>query len=161
MLHHSQKEVNFFTDFRYHIVEYIIQEAVLVIPFLILKVDVPVIIAFAIFQRWYTRFYHGNIRMNLGLLRYVLVTPQSHRVHHSIEKRHQDKNFGSLFSIWDFVFKTQYTGFDEYPLSGITDSDFPHEKQKNILSLLLTPFAQMAYPFCKIGRQVKQYLFKG
>ena len=106
-VHHSQKELSFFSDFRYHVFEYVIRETIMVVPFLILQVDIPTIVYFSVFRNWYTRFYHGNIKINMGPLRYILVTPQSHRVHHSIELRHYDQNFGSLFSIWDFLFGTQ------------------------------------------------------
>jgi sterol desaturase/sphingolipid hydroxylase (fatty acid hydroxylase superfamily) len=146
-LHHSQKELNFFSDFRYHVVEYLVRQTCLVIPFLILEVNPPEIVAFSIFHIWYTRFYHGNIRTNLGPLRHILGTPQSHRVHHSLEKRHFETNFGSLFCIWDFLFLVQYSGFGEYPETGIEDHDFPHEKSESIKDLFLTPFRQMLYPF--------------
>ncbi len=152
-LHHSQKELNFFTDFRYHVLEYVVRHTFLVIPFLVLAVEAPTIILFAIFQRWYTRVYHGNIRTNLGPLRYVLVTPQSHRVHHSIESRHRDTNFGSLFSIWDHLFGTQCRRYDEYPDTGIEDTAFPVERSTRIRDLLLTPIVQMAYPFQRILRR--------
>ncbi len=155
-VHHSQKELNFFTDFRYHVLEYIVRHTFLVIPFLLLQVDAPQIVWFAIFQRWYTRFYHGNIRTNLGFLRYVLVTPQSHRIHHSIECRHRDKNFGSMFSIWDQLFGTHYRGYDEYPETGIEDEDFPHERSAGIKDLLITPFKQMLYPFRRIQKKYAQ-----
>ena len=39
-LHHSQKELNFFTDFRYHVLEYVVRSTFIVIPFLILQVEV-------------------------------------------------------------------------------------------------------------------------
>ena len=149
-VHHSQKNLNFFTDFRYHVLEYLVRETFLVIPFLVFAVKPPVIVAFAIVKTWYTRFYHANIRTSLGLLRYALVTPQSHRVHHSMERRHYDRNFGSLFCIWDLVFGTQYTGFHEYPDTGVFDPDFPHERAANLGDLVLTPFRQMAYPFKSI-----------
>jgi sterol desaturase/sphingolipid hydroxylase (fatty acid hydroxylase superfamily) len=152
-LHHSQKELNFFTDFRYHVLEYVVRHTFLVIPFLVLAVEAPTIILFAIFQRWYTRVYHGNIRTNLGPLRYVLVTPQSHRIHHSIEARHRDTNFGSLFSIWDHLFGTQCRRYDEYPDTGIEDTAFPVERSTRIRDLLLTPIVQMAYPFQRILRR--------
>ncbi len=152
-LHHSQRELNFFTDFRYHVVEYIVRHTILVIPFLILAVEPHTIVWFAVFQRWYTRVYHGNIRTSLGPLRYLLVTPQSHRVHHSIEPRHHDTNFGSLFSIWDHLFRTQYRGYDEYPDTGIEDATFPHERSAGIKALLLTPLVQMAHPFRRILRK--------
>jgi sterol desaturase/sphingolipid hydroxylase (fatty acid hydroxylase superfamily) len=152
-VHHSQRELNFFTDFRYHVVEYVVRHTFLVIPFLVLAVEAPTIILFAIFQRWYTRVYHGNIRTNLGPLRYVLVTPQSHRVHHSIEGRHSDTNFGSLFSVWDHLFGTQYRRYDEYPDTGIEDAAFPMERSTRIRDLLVTPIVQMAYPFQRILRK--------
>lgn len=144
-IHHSQKQLNFFTDFRYHILEYVVRQTWLVIPFLVLQVDPSQIVWFLLFAKWYTAFYHGNIRTNLGPLRFVLVTPQSHRIHHSIERSHRDTNFGSLFSIWDRLFGTQYRGYDEYPETGIEDEAFPHERTAGIKSLLLKPFTQMAY----------------
>ena len=160
-VHHSQKEVNFFTDFRYHIVEYIVRHTILVIPFLLLKVDTPTIVAFSVFRRWYTRFYHGNIRTNLGPLRYILVTPQSHRVHHSKLPQHRDLNFGSLFSIWDYLFKTQYRGYEEYPETGIADQEFPHEKEAAFPKVIFMPLVQLAYPFRVIGGQIKRILKNG
>jgi sterol desaturase/sphingolipid hydroxylase (fatty acid hydroxylase superfamily) len=146
-LHHSQTELNFFTDFRYHVLEYLVRFTFLVVPFLILRIDPPVIASVAIFLRWYSRFYHGNIRTNLGFLRYLLVTPQSHRVHHSIHAAHADLNFGAIFSIWDFAFGTASTDHHSYPETGIADSNFPHGNTGGIKGLLLAPLRQMAYPF--------------
>jgi sterol desaturase/sphingolipid hydroxylase (fatty acid hydroxylase superfamily) len=152
MLHHSQKEINFFTDFRYHVVEYVVRYTFLITPFLILKLDPPVIVAFVIFSTCYSHFYHGNIRLNLGPLKYILVTPQSHRVHHSRELEYRDSNFGAIFSIWDFIFGTQCTNFDEYPETGITDEAFPQEQKLGLKSLLLTPLSQLLYPFMVMKR---------
>jgi sterol desaturase/sphingolipid hydroxylase (fatty acid hydroxylase superfamily) len=144
-VHHSQKELNFFTDYRYHPLEYIVRHTFITIPFLVLNVDPPVIVAISVFRSWYSRFYHGNIRTNLGPLKYILVTPQSHRVHHSLETQHWDKNFGALFSFWDFLIGTQYKGFEEYPATGIPDKAFPHEQKIEVKSLLLTPWSQMVH----------------
>jgi len=150
-LHHSQKELNFFTDFRYHVFEYIVRHTFLVIPFLILRVNPPVIVSFAVILGWYTRFYNGNIRTNLGPLKYILVTPQSHRVHHSMEVDQSDTNFGAVFSIWDFAFGTQCRNYDTYPDTGIDDESFPHEQTIGLKSLLLTPIYQMLYPLYAIS----------
>jgi sterol desaturase/sphingolipid hydroxylase (fatty acid hydroxylase superfamily) len=146
-LHHSQKEINFFTDFRYHVVEYVVRYTFLITPFLILKLDPPVIVAFVIFSRCYSHFYHGNIRLNLWPLNYILVTPQSHRIHHSLGLAYRDTNFGAILSIWDFIFGTKCTNFDEYPETGITDEAFPQEQKIGLKSLLLTPLSQLLYPF--------------
>jgi sterol desaturase/sphingolipid hydroxylase (fatty acid hydroxylase superfamily) len=152
VLHHSQKEINFFTDFRYHIVEYIVRYTFLIIPFLILKLDPPVIVGFVIFSRCYSHFYHGNIRMNLGPLKYILVTPQSHRVHHSLDVEYRDRNFGAIFSIWDFLLGTQCRNFGIYPETGVRDGAFPHEQKLGLKSLLLTPLSQLLYPFLVMKR---------
>jgi sterol desaturase/sphingolipid hydroxylase (fatty acid hydroxylase superfamily) len=142
-VHHSQRQLNFFTDFRYHPLEYVVRHTFISVPFLFLSIDPPVIAAVAVVKEWYSRFYHGNIRTNLGPVRYLLVTPQSHRVHHSLEARHRDLNFGAIFSFWDFFFGKQYKGFHEYPQTGIDDERFPHEQEINLKSLFLTPWLQM------------------
>jgi len=155
-VHHSQKELNMFTDLRYHFVEYLISRTVVVIPLLIFAVDVPQITIYIIIKDWYTRFYHSNIKTNLGVLRYIFVTPQSHRIHHSMAKEHRDKNFAVIFSVWDFLFHTQYCGFNEYPETGITDEEFPLETKAEIKSLILTPLRQLIYPFQVVARRLNQ-----
>jgi sterol desaturase/sphingolipid hydroxylase (fatty acid hydroxylase superfamily) len=156
-VHHSQRELSFFTDFRYHAFEYVVRETFLAIPFIVFAIRAPVIVYVPAFRRWYSPFYHSNIKTDLGPLRYVLATPQSHRIHHSTEPGHQNKNFGALFSIWDFAFGTQYTTWDEYPETGIEDHEFPHETGADLPSLLLTPIRQMVYPLRRIAEQVASW----
>lgn len=151
-VHHSQRELNFFTDFRYHPLEYVVRHTFITVPFFFLNVNPPAIVGFAVVKTWYSRFYHGNIRTNLGPLKYILVTPQSHRVHHSLEEKHRDLNFGSIFSFWDFLFRTQYRGFDEYPATGIEEENFPYEREISLKSLVLTPWIQMVHPFSRQSR---------
>jgi sterol desaturase/sphingolipid hydroxylase (fatty acid hydroxylase superfamily) len=153
-VHHSQREINMFTDLRFHFLEYIISRTIIVIPLLIVGIETPKIAAYAVFTTWFTRFYHANIKSNFGFLRYLFVSPQSHRIHHSIERRHQDKNFGVLFSFWDRIFRTQWNNCFEYPETGIEDSTFPLEKETSLLSLLMTPLQQLIHPFVAISRSL-------
>lgn len=56
-----------------------------------------------------TVFSHGNVALPAWLervLRYVLVTPSLHRIHHSVDPEESDSNFGAVFPIWDVVFAT-------------------------------------------------------
>ena len=154
-LHHSQTELNFFSDFRYHVVEYLVRHTILLLPFLVLAVPMPTIVLLAIVLRFYSRFYHGNIRTNLGPLRFLLVTPQSHRVHHSIQLNHRDQNFGAILSIWDRIFGTQYLGEHEYPETGAHDEDFPRAASLHVGTLLVTPLRQLAHPFRGLWQRVK------
>jgi sterol desaturase/sphingolipid hydroxylase (fatty acid hydroxylase superfamily) len=106
LVHHSQREVNFFTENRAHLVDHIMASAVRFVPMRMVGVEFTSIVAVHVILSWYTYLYHGNIRSNFGLLKYVLVTPQSHRIHHSIEERHWGKNLGTYFTIWDRMFGT-------------------------------------------------------
>ena len=61
---------------------------------------------------------HTNVRANIGALKYIFITPQYHRVHHSAT-RHQGMNLGTTFSIWDRMFGTYVdpeTLPESYPL---------------------------------------------
>lgn len=160
-VHHSQKEMSLFTDQRYHGLEYPISRTFVTLPMLILQADINQILYYMLFHEWYTHTYHARIRTNYGWLRYVFVTPQSHRVHHSIERIHQDKNFGVIFSFWDRLFGTQYTGYDEYPETGIRDKDFPLERSVGGLSLILTPLKQNLYPLGAIFKMMVSPLRRG
>lgn len=155
-VHHSQREINLFTDFRFHFIEYLISRVIVIVPLVALGISTPKIVIYTVFSTWFTRFYHANIKTNLGIVRYILVTPQSHRVHHSIEESHQDKNFGVIFSFWDRLFKTQCEDCSVYPETGIKDTDFPLEQETSLLSLIVTPLQQLIYPFFLMGEDINR-----
>ena len=145
-IHHSQTEMNFFTSERIHPFEYFIRKPITFIPMYIFQVHPFGIFWVAFFIHWYTRFYHANIRSNFGWLKYLLVTPQSHRIHHSSEPQHQDKNLAAFLTIWDRLFGTYYANYEEYPETGLDDQNFPLEKQ-NGFSLIKNYAQQFIYPF--------------
>ena len=153
-VHHSQREMNLFTDLRYHGLEYVISRTLVTFPLLMLQTDTKEILYFNLIHEWYTHMYHARIRSDFGWLRYILVTPQSHRIHHSVERAHVDKNFGVIFSFWDRLFGTQYTGWHEYPKTGIHDKKFPIETSVKGLALLITPIRQNLYPLGNIWGSV-------
>lgn len=151
-VHHSQKELNFFTEYRVHPVDDLFIYTIGFIPLFMVEHSFVTLVAIVWLRHWHTRLYHANIRSNFGPLRYVFVTPQSHRVHHSVEPRHHDKNFGLTFSLWDHLFGTQYGKYDEYPDTGINDADFPFEQDPRSLGYLGSLFGQFLYPFRAILR---------
>ena len=145
-IHHSQREINFFSDERFHIMEHVISSSLVFIPALMFQINFSFIPALVFFHEWYKHIYHANLKTHYGFLKYFMVTPQSHRIHHSVEPRHRDKNFGVIFSVWDRLFGTQYENYDEYPETGIADPQFPLEKGGGF-SLLTTFFKQFLFPF--------------
>jgi len=148
-VHHSQRSMNLFTDLRVHPVERLIEASVAFIPFLSLRTDIALasLAGWFLFGSWYARFYHSNIKTNLGILRYILVTPQSHRIHHSQRKEHQDKNFGAIFSIWDHLLGTQYRNYEEYPETGLENHEFLDETESGWRRTARTFVVQLVYPF--------------
>ncbi len=146
-VHHSDREMNIFTDDRVHPIEKLVASGIMLFPQLILRIDVEWTAWMLLFQQLYTHVYHGNIRTRYGPLRYLLVTPQSHRIHHSIEHDHIDKNFGVIFSIWDRIFGTHHDGDGGYPQTGVEDEGFPHESSAWPDSILGRYVAQFFYPF--------------
>lgn len=63
---------------------------------------------------------HSPLRVHLGPLRRVIVDSRFHRIHHSMEERHFEKNFGTVFTLWDQLFGTAYfPAPDEWPETGV------------------------------------------
>ncbi len=119
-----------------------------VLPIVMAIVGAPPAVYFsylAIDQFW-DYFIHSDIKVNLGPLKYIISTPQYHRIHHSLERRHFDKNFGTRLIIWDYLFGTLHPCFDEYPEIGIEGypvaevSTSPHKVVGYAIANFLYPF---------------------
>ena len=68
-------------------------------------------------------FYHSAIRVKLPWLDRILVTPQVHRIHHSIDSQHHNKNFADVLPIFDILFGTFHRpGKEEFPATGLGPS---------------------------------------
>ena len=57
---------------------------------------------------WQGVYEHSSTRLHLGWFRYLIPDNRFHRIHHSREAAHLNKNFGSGSSFWDLVFGTAY-----------------------------------------------------
>lgn len=88
IIHHAQHQMNMFSSSRIHPLEHIQDLLIQVLPYFILFPSLTenwkAFFLLSILYAWQQRFQHSNIRTNLGPLRYLIVTPQSHRVHHSL-----------------------------------------------------------------------------
>ncbi len=154
-VHHSQTEMNLFTDFRVHVLERVINNIFVFIPLFMFQVAMPTDYYIALGLGWYRMIYHANIRTSYGLLKYVMVTPQFHRVHHSRESAHLDVNFGVTFTFWDRLFGTHWSDYDQYPQTGIEDGRFPFEQHAGNGSIIRNWLAQTSYPFVVLSSRVR------
>jgi sterol desaturase/sphingolipid hydroxylase (fatty acid hydroxylase superfamily) len=147
-IHHSQVQLNYFSTRRIHPLDTIAQGLIRFIPWTVLGLSValPGYLIWNTFLRLYEMFVHSNLRINMGPLKYVLVTPQSHRVHHSLYERHIDTNYGDFLSIWDYMFGTQVKEYDVYPPLGVSDKDCPEGVAATVPGAIATFFKELLYP---------------
>lgn len=67
---------------------------------------------------------HLNVRFPMGRALTWINNPQWHRIHHSVEMHHRDKNFSGGLLIWDFLFGTAYVpAINEYPDTGLVPDE--------------------------------------
>lgn len=158
-IHHSQREMNLWTDRRQHLLEYILTQMVVLFPLTVLGLKPYAVMGTAAFVNLHALFVHANIRTNLGWMGLVVVSPQYHRIHHSIERQHFDKNFGAVFTVWDRLFGTLYHGRHEYPATGVKDVEFPPPRTFGPAGWLASFFRQLGYPFARLlgGKQAQTH----
>jgi sterol desaturase/sphingolipid hydroxylase (fatty acid hydroxylase superfamily) len=147
-IHHSQVQLNYFSTRRLHPLDLMANSLVRFLPWTLLGLTValPGFLIWSTFLRLYEMFVHSNIRTSLGPLRYFMVTPQTHRIHHSLRPQHIDKNFGDFFSVWDFIFGTQSMDFHVYPQLGVSDENCPRGVATSLGGAIRTLSQELVYP---------------
>lgn len=103
-VHHAAENLSFASTSQAHFLELLFHAPTHTLATLALGTDL--VAPFGLIYMAVDYLAHANIKLNMGPLTYVLCTPQAHRIHHSIERRHFDTNFGNTFMIWDHVFGT-------------------------------------------------------
>ncbi len=152
-IHHSQRELNLFTQHRFHDLDTFADMAIRTLPLLLLTPSLIVVGVYNTVALIHFRLYHCPIRTNYGPLRYILVTPQSHRIHHASDPRLQNSNFGIFFSVWDHIFGTQHRSYDQYEIQlGLQDSEFPVEQDTSAGEFAAMYAAQLVYPLARLLR---------
>ncbi len=93
-------------------------------------------------------FRHSHVWLSYGrVLEHIFISPAQHQIHHSIERRHYNKNYGEVLAIWDWMFGTLYVPETEEKIRfGLGDEngdriDQPHPTLKDAL---LVPFQDSA-----------------
>jgi len=73
-VHHSQRQLNMFTDLRVHFVEHFVTKLIVFLPLFLHDLDIESAFWIVLFRDWYSRIYHANLRTNFGLLRQTPAT---------------------------------------------------------------------------------------
>ena len=108
-VHHADLDYDTTTGARFHTLEILLSMCIKLIAIVLLGPSVLAVVLFEIILNATAMFNHGNVKfpkMVDKILRYFIVTPDMHRVHHSIEEDETNSNFGFNISIWDRIFGT-------------------------------------------------------
>ena len=108
-VHHADPDYDVTTGARFHTLEIILSMGIKFCTIVLLGPPVFAVIIFEIVLNATAMFNHGNIRLPKNIdrvLRLILVTPDMHRVHHSVEDDETNSNFGFSLPWWDRLFGT-------------------------------------------------------
>jgi sterol desaturase/sphingolipid hydroxylase (fatty acid hydroxylase superfamily) len=143
-VHHADRDLDVTSGVRFHPVEIIVSMLYKILCVILLGAPVVAVISFEVILNAGSLFNHANFRLSLSVdkwLRRFIITPDFHRVHHSLKMRETNSNYGFFLTIWDFVFKT-YTAEPAGGHEGMTIglSEHQDDSPKNILWCLIAPF---------------------
>jgi sterol desaturase/sphingolipid hydroxylase (fatty acid hydroxylase superfamily) len=165
MVHHADRDIDVTTGLRFHTLEILLSFGIKAGIILLLGAPAVSVLIFEVALNATSMFNHSNVRMPLGLdrlLRWLVVTPDMHRVHHSRYADETNSNFGFNLPWWDRIFGT----YRDQPSDGhlkmaLGLDQFPDKFLTSLLPWMLwIPFAGStgAYPINRRARTPNQNL---
>jgi len=167
-VHHADLDCDLTTGTRFHPLEIVLSMGIKFATITLLGAPVLAVVVFEVLLSACATFNHGNIRLPAALdraMRWFLVTPDMHRVHHSVEADESISNFGFNLSWWDRLFGT-YRAQPRTGQLGMTVGIHGHTDPREVAQLggmLLLPFKGVVAghainhrPFTEPGTEVKR-----
>lgn len=147
-MHHADLDIDVTTGVRFHPIEILLSMAIKIAVVVALGIPAMAVLVFEIVLNATSMFNHSNVRMPAWLdriVRLIVVTPDMHRVHHSVLRRETDSNFGFNLPWWDRLFGT-YRAQPEAGHQGMTIGIpmFRDPSELRIDRLLTQPFRNEA-----------------
>jgi sterol desaturase/sphingolipid hydroxylase (fatty acid hydroxylase superfamily) len=144
MIHHTDMDYDVTTGLRFHPIEILISMGIKLSAVIIVGPPVISVLIFEVVLNATSMFNHGNIRLPIEtdrFLRFFVVTPDMHRVHHSVIPKETNANFGFNFPWWDYLFGT----YRNQPAMGHEDmriglTEFRDVKKLSLPWLMVLPF---------------------
>lgn len=143
-VHHADRDLDVTSGARFHPIEAVFSMAYKLLCIALIGPAAVAVFLFEVVLNAASMFNHANVRLPLGLdrlLRLFIVTPDMHRVHHSVIERETNSNYSFFLTIWDRMFGT-YTAQPEKGHDGMTVglSEYQDSKPANLIWSLLVPF---------------------
>ena len=156
MVHHADLDFDLTTGIRFHPIEIVISMVIKLASIAVLGTHPLAVVLFEILLNGTAMFNHGNFLVNLSLDRYlrmILVTPDMHRVHHSVFPNETNTNFGFCLAWWDRLMGT-YRPQPSKRHEGMTIglNQFRDPEKLTLLWMLIAPFISKSGSYA-IGRR--------
>jgi sterol desaturase/sphingolipid hydroxylase (fatty acid hydroxylase superfamily) len=144
-VHHTDREMDATSALRFHTGEIIFSSAARLMVLPLLGMTMPQLLAYELLLLPVILFHHSNVRVPREwdtMLRYLIVTPWMHWVHHSRERVETNSNYAGVLSVWDRMFGTyRFRADPETIQQGLRDED-GGARWRTLLQMLLSPFVQ-------------------
>jgi len=143
-VHHTDLDFDVTTGIRFHPIEIVLSMGIKMIAVVVLGPAPIAVIIFEIVLNATSMFNHGNVRLPISIdrvLRFFVVTPEMHRVHHSVQIKEFNSNFGFNLPWWDRLlgtYRAQPEKGHESMIIGL--AQFRNSKVLTLSHLLILPF---------------------
>jgi len=150
-VHHADLDLDVSSGLRFHTLEIVLSMAIKIGFVALLGASALGVILFEVILNATAMFNHSNVKLPLGLdnlLRKVIVTPDMHRVHHSVYRNETNSNYGFNLSCWDRLFRTyiaQPKDGHEGMQIGLSESR-DEQTTNRLAGILKMPFAKSEDP---------------
>ncbi|HET6546054.1 MAG TPA: sterol desaturase family protein [Rhodanobacteraceae bacterium] len=143
-VHHTDLALDASSGVRFHPLEILLSTGLKIAAVLALGAPVLAVLIFEIVLNGFALFTHANVALPEKLdraLRWLIVTPDMHRIHHSIRRDEHDRNFGFHVSWWDRLFGSYRAAAAEPQTTLTLGLDrFRDERGQRLRALLVQPF---------------------
>jgi len=143
-VHHTDLDYDVTTGNRFHPLSILVSSVIKIALVFLLGPSVVAIIVAEVLLNATSMFNHSNLKLPFkldSLLRIFIVTPDMHRIHHSVDEKEHNRNFGFNFPWWDRLFGSYLDQASEDQQSmKIGIKEFQDPKLENLSGLLLQPF---------------------
>lgn len=144
MMHHADLDFDLTTGSRFHPIEIIVSMLIKIAAVVLIGAPAVAVIIFEVILNATSTFNHGNVFIFLGIdrvLRLIVVTPDMHRIHHSVFPFETNSNFGFNFPWWDRLMGT----YRDQPRSGHEEmtiglNQFRDPSRLTLKGILALPF---------------------
>ena len=139
-VHHSDADLDFSSAVRFHAGELLISILVKAIFLILTGASVAMIAVFDLMVTLFALYNHANLSMGKAekIIRWFIVTPDMHRIHHSKHHKETDSNYTTILSIWDKIFST-YVSETRYH-DGVGLNQYEKPASRSLVALLVMPF---------------------